>query len=164
MARTARTIRATKPAGNARKPGRPAVANTPPKVTGAAAKRAVTVAASVPKLSKDALRAQVAKLERANATLRVKNREGNRTARTAAARIAELEDQVARLEQQVASQVAPVQPSASAGPRRKRQSRPPIGSDDAVPPLPDVAVEKPAPLDDEAATARETLEAQLRGE
>ena len=46
------------------------------------------------------------KLERANATLRAKSRETNRAAKSSAARIAELEGEVARLEKKVASQAA----------------------------------------------------------
>ena len=42
-------------------------------------------------LSKDALRAQVEKLDRANTALRTKNREANRAAKLSAARMAELE-------------------------------------------------------------------------
>src|SRR5689334_24791338 len=48
-------------------------------------------------VSKDELRSQVQKLERANAALRAKNRQANRAAKLAAARITELEDEVARL-------------------------------------------------------------------
>jgi len=54
-----------------------------------------------PVVSKDELRAQVQKLEQTNATLRAKSRETTRAAKTAAARVAELEDEVARLEKQV---------------------------------------------------------------
>jgi nitrogen fixation protein len=89
--------------------------------------------------SKDELRARVEQLERANTTLRANNREVNRAVKTAAARIAELEDQVAQLEQQVA------QPSAPA--RAKRQRR---EVDDSVPPR--VAVQEPVALDEDAET------------
>jgi hypothetical protein len=51
-----------------------------------------------PAVSKDELRAQVEKLELLVATLRAKSRETNRAAKAATARIAELEDQVAKLE------------------------------------------------------------------
>ncbi len=103
----------------------------------------------VPKPSKDELRAQVETLTRANALLRAKNRDRARAARTDAARIAALEDQVAQLEQQVASLSKP--------PRRTRRRA--VDPGDAVPP--GVAVESPAPLDFEAETALENLEAHL---
>jgi hypothetical protein len=83
MARPAKAASAKKPVTAGRKPGRPkaAPAETPAKTTkpAAAAKRVAT-AAPAPKLSKDELRARVEQLERANATLRAKNREANRAA------------------------------------------------------------------------------------
>ena len=96
-------------------------------------------------------------LERANATLRAKNRDANRAAKTAAARIAELEDQVAQLEKRVAS--AERQSAPSAASPRKRRSRE-IDPGDAVPP--GVAVQEPAPLDEEAETALENLTEHLQ--
>lgn len=59
---------------------------------------------AVPKLSKDALRAQVEKLERANANLRVRNKELKRAADAAAGRLAELEAEVSRHERRAAQQ------------------------------------------------------------
>ena len=99
---------------------------------------------------------RVEALERANPTLRAKSREANRAAKTAAARIAELEDQVAQLEQRLAS--AQPKPPPSAPARRKRRSRE-IDPGDAVPE--GVAVQEPAPLDEEAETALENLTAHL---
>jgi hypothetical protein len=96
-------------------------------------------------------------LERANATLRTKNREANRSAKSAAARIAELEGQVAQLEKRVAS--AERQSASSAASPRKRRSRE-IDPGDAVPP--GVAVQEPAPLDEEAETALENLTEHLQ--
>ena len=96
-------------------------------------------------------------LERTNATLRTKSREANRAAKTAAARIAELEDQVGRLEEQAAP--PPATAPAKRGPKRaapvrnKRQRR-------GVDPGDAVAVEEPAPLDESAETARENLKAE----
>ena len=95
-------------------------------------------------------------LERANATLRAKNREANRAAKTAAARIAELEDQVAQLEKRVAAAQRKSAPSAASP--RKRRSRE-IDPGDAVPE--GVAVQEPAPLDEEAETALENLTENL---
>src|SRR5690348_14476915 len=102
----------------ARKPGRPTAtpAKTPAKPTKAtaAAKPQQAVAApAAPKLSKDELRTRVETLEQANATLRTKNRDANRAAKTAAARITELEDQVAQLEKRVASALRKTEPSAA---------------------------------------------------
>jgi hypothetical protein len=152
-----------KPAAAGRRPGRsPAVAaKTPAKLTKTAATtKPAPLAAVSAKVSKDELRAQVEKLERANATLRTKSREANRTAKMNAVRIAELEDQVAQLEKQAASETA----SATRGQKpteadhTKRQSRV-IDPGDAVPP--GVAVQEPAALDEEAKTALEHLETHL---
>ena len=117
-----------------------------------------------PTVSKDELRAQVAKLERANATLRAKSRDAGKAAKTAAARIAELEDQVARLGKRLAAQgKAAVSGQAAASPTgRRRAKRREIDPGDAVPP--GVAVEEPAAPDREAETARNNLEERLRGE
>jgi chromosome segregation ATPase len=161
MARATKPTSTRKAAGPVRKPGRPTVmtAKTPAKRTKAtgAAKPAQTAASpAAPKLSKDELRARVEALERANATLRAKNREANRAAKTAAARIAELEDQVAQLEKRMAS--AQPKPKRSAPSSRKRQSRE-IDPGDAVPE--GVAVQEPAPLDEEAETALENLTENL---
>lgn len=152
----ARTAKVTKPATTtAAKAMRTAKAAKAPRV--AAAKRAPAAPAPAPKVSKDELRARLDKLERANATLRASSREANRAAKTAAARIAELEDQVARLEKQVARQTA----AAKGAGRTTRRDRG-VDPGDAVPP--GVAVEEPAPLDAEAETPLENLEHHLGGE
>jgi hypothetical protein len=168
MARIANATKPiTKPSASKRKPGRPAAVGPRPqkKATkpAAVAKRALATAAPAPKLSKDGLRAQVEKLERSLASLRMKNREANRTAKTAAARIAELEDQLARLEKNPASQAAPAKRGSTfASPGRAGRRSRMIDPGDAVPP--GVAVEEPAPLDQEAETALENLEEHLGGE
>ncbi|MFL5256326.1 MAG: hypothetical protein ACJ8AI_26195 [Rhodopila sp.] len=95
-------------------------------------------------------------LERTNATLRARNRDANRAAKTAAARIAELEDQVAQLEKRVASAQRKAAPSAASP--RKRRSRE-IDPGDAVPE--GVAVQEPAPLDEAAEAALENLNENL---
>jgi hypothetical protein len=169
MARVSKATKSTKPATTGRKPGRPAVVaqkKTPAKAAKAAAaapKRASNAAPAAPKLSKDELRALTEKLERANATLRAKNRDANKAAKVATARIAELEEQVAQLEKKAASQVAPAKRAPKPEPkaRSKRQSRA-VDPGDAVPP--GVAVQEPGPLDEEAETAREDLEEHLGGE
>lgn len=151
--------RAAKPAETApgRKPGRPAVASAKTAVSGRTPKAASAIA---PKLGKDELRAQVEKLERANARLRVKSREANREAKSSAARIAELEGEVARLEKKATSQAAAAgrDPKPRTGSRGKRRSSG-IDPGDAVPP--GAAVQESAPLDAEAETARENLEEHL---
>jgi hypothetical protein len=143
------------PVSTRRKAGRPAAAavpaKTPAKATklAAAPKRAPVAAAPALKLSKDELRVQVEKLERANATLRVKNREANRTAKAATARIAELEENVTRLAQKSELQAPPANGEQAAKPSRaKRQSR-------------SIADQKPAPLDEEGETDLEHREEQL---
>jgi hypothetical protein len=108
------------------------------------------------KVSKDELRAQVEKLGQLVAALRAKGREANKAAKAAAARISELETQVAQLERRVAAAPATVQQPKPA--RAKRRSRE-IDPGDAVPP--GVAVQEPAPLDEEAETALENLEEHL---
>ena len=172
MARIAKSTKSRKPAAKGRSTGRPTApaAKTAakaklPKITKVvAAKRAATTAPPAPKLSKDELRAQVEKLERANATLRTRSREANRAAKTAAARIAALEEEVARLEKQVAAQTTRAGGDQPASPPkgRRRVQRREIDPGDAVPP--GVAVEEPAALDLEAETARENLEEHLGGQ
>jgi hypothetical protein len=145
-----------------RKAGRSAAAavpaKAPAKVTklAAAPKRAPVAAAPALKLSKDELRVQVEKLECANATLRAKNRETNRTAKAATARIAELEESVARLTKKAASQTPSANGEKAVKPSHaKRQSRS-VDHDHAAPA--GTADQKPAPLD-EAGEA--VLEEQL---
>ena len=145
-------VRLAKAAAGTAKPTR----GTPAAASGA--KKAA--AAPAPKPSKDELRAQVEKLERANALLRARSRESGRIAKTAAARIAELEDQVAQFEKnekklsQPASAVRGRKPADRTRPRHRE-----IDPGDAVPP--GVAVQEPAPLDEEAETARDNLEEHL---
>lgn len=167
MARTAKATTKAKPVAKKGEPGSRGTASTKTPAKGskgaAAFKRAPAPAVAAPKVSKDELRAQVEKLEQANATLRTKSREANRVAKTANARIAELEDQVAQLEKKLSSQA----PSAKRGlkaatPVRGRRKSRDIDPGDGVPP--GVAVEEPAPLDDEAHAARESLEEHLGGE
>jgi len=140
-----------------RKPGRSAKAAVPAKPAGrptpAAKGPARALAAPpAPKLSKDELRAQVEKLELVVARFRTKSREANRTAKTATARIAELEEQVAQLERAAKSQATPAMPTkAAAKPRQgKRQTR---ETEPGEAGQEDVAVQEPAPLDEEAEAA-----------
>lgn len=117
-----------------------------------------STAAPARTVSKDELRAQVEKLERANATLRTKSRVATRAAKLSAARIAELEDEVARLQGQLQGTTdSHLAASPDTGPQERD-----IDPGDAVPP--GVAPEDPNPPDQEADTARENLEAHLRGE
>jgi hypothetical protein len=103
------------------------------------------------------LRARVDKLERANAALRAKSRDAVREARTAAARIAELEDQVAWRDEQLAARGEAVGHSqASSSPRGDpRAKRGEIDPTDRTPP--EVAVEESAQPNPEAETAPENL-------
>ncbi len=127
-------------------------AGRPPSRAGKAA------ASPTAKLSKEELRSQVEKLERANDKLRAKGREFGRAGRQAADRIAELESEVARLERQLKRQA----PKAAAPAPARRQRRREIDPGDAVPP--GVAVEEPEPLDKEAETALAALEEHLPSE
>jgi hypothetical protein len=173
MARQAKTMKTAKPAVRGRKAGHPAASvKRPTKEAARTAKRAVPtaspkhtprMAASAPKLSKGELRAQVEKLERANANLRAKNREASRAAKTTAARIAELEEQVVRLEKQLVAQTATAggdRAALESEGRRARHRK--IDPGDSVPP--GVAVEESAPPGLEAETALANLEEHLGDE
>jgi chromosome segregation ATPase len=162
MARRATEMRTSTPKGRRpakvpTAPAKPTAKTTAPKKA-AAAKRQATPAAGF--TSKEELRAQVEKLERANATLRTKSREAGRAAKLAADRIAELEGEVARLERRLASQAAAAkrarQPAAASERRTPRRE---IDPGDAVPP--GVAPQEPIPPDAEAEQARENLEEHL---
>jgi hypothetical protein len=129
--------------------------------TGAASRIAAPAA---PKMSKDELRAQLEKMERANANLRAKNRELKRAAGDSADRVAALEGEVARLERKVAAQPAPTR-----APRRPRQRPEDVGvaerdpgdrdPGDAVPP--GVAVQNPGPLSEDDKRVLEHLNEEL---
>jgi len=113
----------------------------------------MAAASPAPKVSKDELRAQVEKLEQLVATLRSKGREANKAAKAATVRISELEAQVARLEQEAPPSTArqPAQQARVEKPARGRRKGREIDLGDAVPP--EVAVQEPEPLDEEAETA-----------
>ena len=104
--------------------------------------QAKVAAAKQPAAGANLLRAQVEKLERANTALRTKNREANRAAKLSAARMAELEGEVARLQTQLAAMSAQTQPAAP--PDRGSPTRD-IAPGDAVPP--GVAPADPEPAD-----------------
>ena len=164
MARIARATQKAKPETRGRTAGRPlsaAVKAKSPKLTKLAATSGREAAVPAPKPSKDELRARVEQLERANATLRAKSREATRAAKMAAARTAELEEQVARLEKQIAARSVPDRTSQPAAPAkgRRRTTQREIDPGDAVPQ--GVAVAEPAPADLEADVARDNLEAHL---
>ena len=148
------------PAASAKRPAKKAGRSTKGALSSASPKRTAPIAPSAPELSKEELRTQVAKLERSNANLRVKNREASREAKTTAARIAELEQQVARFENQLAPQAAePAEDRAALAPAGRRTRHREIDSSDSVPQS--VAVEEPVPLDMEAETALASLEEHL---
>jgi hypothetical protein len=153
------------PTSTRRKASRPAAAAVPAKApakvakAAAAPKRAPAAPAPALKLSKDELRVQVEKLERANATLRVKNREANRTAKAATARIAELEEIVAGLEIKAAQATPAKVEKAAAKPTRVKRQSGKVGPGAAMPP--DVSIQEPAPPDEEGEAALENLEEQL---
>ena len=165
MARAAgptRTTRSSPAPGRGRRPEAETTAAAGKTAKHPAPKRPAKAppASPTPKLSKDELRTQIEKLERANASLRAKGREMNKGAKAAAVRIDELELQLADLEGKARSQ-------AAASNQGRKQSRPParrrgpreLDPGDAVPP--GVAVLEPAPLDEEAEVALENLEEHL---
>jgi hypothetical protein len=153
------------PKSKGRRAGRPAAAvvaaKAPAKVTRVAAtpKRTPAAAAPAPKLGKDELRVQLEKLERANATLRAKSREANRTAKAATARIAELEEIVARLEQKAAQATPDKVEKAAAKPTRVKRQSGKGGPGAAVPAA--EAIHEPASLDEAGEAALERPDEQL---
>ena len=184
MAQRAKTASTTKPpAGGARRgrpPGstsakaaaaaKPVKGRRPAVAPPAAIRRKPAAAATAPKVSKDELRAQVEKLERTVATLRARSREAVRAAKQATARIEELEAQLVAKPAATAPRAASRTPKPAAkadapvAPRKTRARRAQAMSDerdpgDAVPP--GVAVAKPEPMDEEATTAFENLQAHL---
>ncbi len=184
MAQRAKIASTTKtPAGGARRgrpPGstsakaaaaaKPAKGRQPAVAPPAATRRTAAAAAPAPKVSKDELRAQVEKLERTVATLRARSREAVRAAKQATARIEELEAQLAAKPAATAPRAASRTPKPAAkadapvAPRKTRARRGQAVSDerdpgDAVPP--GVAVAEPEPMDEEATTAFENLQAHL---
>ena len=119
----------------------------------------------VPPPSKGELRAQIDKLETANAALKAKSREANRTAKATARRVAELEEQLAQLQAEAARRTAPPAPPIAEA-KIARRGRPPgrrkgIDPGDAVPP--GVAVQDSEPLDEEAVATRDALEESSSG-
>jgi len=172
MARVARTPKTTRPAAKGRKQSRRPVAATattrtkakgPATTRTAATSKGAGTALAPTKVSKDELRARIEKLERANAALRAKSRDAVREAKTAAARIAELEDQVAWRDEQLAAQGTAAghgQPSSPPKGRRRAQRRE-VDPGDTAPP--EVAVEGSTQPDPEAETAQENLEEHLEG-
>ena len=176
MAQRTKTASTTKtPAGGARR-GRPpgststkAAAPAKP-VKGRRPAVAQLAAAPALKVSKDELRAQVEKLERTVATLRARSREAVKAAKQAAARIEELETQLAakpaaaaaqpvrRATRAAANSVAQTAPTKIRG-RRGQALSDERDQGDAVPP--GVAVAEPEPMDEEASTAFENLQAHL---
>ena len=107
---------ASKPAGAPRSAGKTAEVNKVFAQTPAAP--------AALKVSKDELRSKVEKLELTLATFRAKSRDSNRAAKVAAARIAELEEQVAQWENKTAHQAPVVDKPATAAklPKAKRQT------------------------------------------
>jgi hypothetical protein len=127
----------------------------------AASKQGATAAT---KTSKDELRAQVTKMERANANLRAKNKELKRAASAAADRLAELEQQVSRHERRLAKEETaagtPSRPGRKPGRRAAdAQDRSDRDPGDAVPP--GVAVQQPEPLSAEDRKVLDHLNEEL---
>ena len=141
----------------------PASASRSPAKPGRSAPRApiAASAASAPKPSKDELRAQVERLEQANATLRAKSRDIRREAKLANGRVEELEAEVGRLTAQVARQTLAAKRAGTAKAPRATRKRA-IGPSDEVPQ--GAAVLEPQPLDPGIEAARDALEEHRPGE
>jgi predicted RNase H-like nuclease (RuvC/YqgF family) len=100
-------------------------------------------------VSKGDLRVQIEKLEQVNAKLRSKSREAAREAKLSANRIAELEQQVAKLERRLKPKAAPVEPPAKPSKTKNSKQRhlaaagrrAPSGSVSAATTLPEQAAE-----------------------
>ena len=173
MARKAKPIRTAKPAVRKRRPtlsittGKRAVAKKTPtlKKAPAASKRATSTRARAtpPRGSQNDLRTRLEKLELDNKTLLDQGKEAGEATRAAAARIAQLEEQVARLESKLAAESTAAEHHQAAASKKSRQRtrHQEIDPGDSVPP--GVAVEEPAEPDLAAETARENLEAHLGG-
>ncbi len=93
--------------------GRPATAGKPGSAKSGQAGR---IATASPKQSKDELRARVEKLERANTMLRLKNRTVQAAVHDANDRVAELEEDVAKLQRHLAA-------AADAAPARTTRAK-----------------------------------------
>lgn len=117
--------------------------------------------ALAPRIRRAAMREQLEKLEQDNAMLVAQSEEMSEAAKAAAARIAELEDQVAQLERQLAAQRADAGENRAASPAkgRRRTHYHEIDPGDSVPP--GVAVEEPVAPDPEVENARVNLERHL---
>lgn len=156
-----------KPAATKSAAPKSAVAQKP----AAPAKPVASPPVRAPKLSKDELRAQVEKLEQANAAFRSKSRETNKALKLATRRITELEEQVTLFEQDAKPEPEPEpapapakrgpKPKAATAGRGKRQSRS-IDAGDAVPG--GVATDDPAPMDEDAEAALDKLNEHLDGD
>ena len=149
----ARTAKSGSRSGGGGRGGRPAGSGRGATAKAAAGTRRVV---RPPNVSKGELRDQVMKLEATNARLRGKNRELGRAAKSAAARVAELEQQLAAMPRGGA------RPESATASRRGRTRGRNIDPGDAVPP--GVAVEEPESPDEEAIAARDRLEEQFPGE
>ena len=130
-------IRTGKPAAKGpKKTGSAQDAKSKSSQSGAIAKPAIAsrgaAAKPVPlgQVSKGELRAQIEKLELANAKLRARNREAGREAKLSANRIGELEKQVAQLEKKLKPKAAPIA-SPDKGTKTRRLAK-------AVPAVPEV--------------------------
>jgi hypothetical protein len=88
-----------------------------------ASKAAAAPSLPLGQVSKGDLRAQIEKLEEANAKLRAKSREAAREAKLSANRIAELEQHVAQLEKRLKRNAAPVEHSATPSKTKKSKQR-----------------------------------------
>jgi len=141
------------------KAARPVSAAVIPKAASARGKQmapAPAAALRAPPASKGELRARIEKLEAANATLKAKSREANRAITVATRRVAELEEQITKLQEKSAKALPP-----AAEAKIVRRGRPPgrrkaIDPGDAVPT--GAAVAETEPLDAEAEAARIVLE------
>ena len=140
----------------------------------AVATRKAPSAPAAPKPSKGELQAQVEKLERTVATLRIRSRDTVRAAKQAAARIEELEAQLAATQRRTSkpppapsrtptrtpkrAAAAPPDPKPARSVRGRRLSAE-HDPGDAVPP--GVAVRGSEPMDKEATAAFESLQEKL---
>lgn len=166
MARIAKAARTTPADTVRRKPGRPPDTTNKPATklttpsskarTAASPKGTADATPSAPKLSKEELRAEVAKLGQANAAMRAKSRETNRTAKAAAARISELENHVAQLEKAAARKLAPVEAPAKPQPVMSKRGKQRGRKDDVMPT--EVEVGEPSFLRQDEETMAESLE------
>lgn len=145
-----------KPAAKIVAPARRSAATKTSKVVKSRAPAKQPAVVKTPALSKEELRTQLDKAEKTIATLRSKSRAANRELKAAAARIEELEAQVAKLDKKLAAQPKVTTPAATAKkPGALQKPRKPRDVTPAPAELPDTSAGAPVSAPAETETSFE---------